>query len=95
MNGQYIRSLRATLGLSIKEMADLLAVDKSVVYRWEASRGQLPPIGLAQRQLLLLIGLPGPVDARRIRAAMKDAGRLAVWAYLTRGHLPDRARRTA
>ncbi len=87
MTGRRIRQLRATLDLSASEMGELLAVTHQTINRWEACPGPLPPIGLAQRTLLLLIGTPRPgsQDVENIRSALRAGGRLAAWAYLTRG----------
>ena len=83
MTGTAIKKLRARLGATPGEMATLLATTQATVYRWEQQRGELPAIGLAQRQLLLLIGLPGKKDAERIVGAIRAGGARAAWAYLT------------
>lgn len=83
MNGAAIKRLRARLGASPVELAALLGVTQPTVYRWESFRGAVPPIGLAQRQLLLLIGLPKPPDAARIMEALRKSGVPAAWAYIT------------
>jgi DNA-binding XRE family transcriptional regulator len=86
MTGRHVRKLREALGLTTAEMGELLAVTHQTIYRWEACTGALPPIGLAQRTLLLLIGMPeaGSKDAERIAKAVRTGGRLSAWAYLTR-----------
>jgi len=86
MTGRHIRKLRAALELTAGELGDLLAVTHQTINRWEACTGALPPIGMAQRTLLLLIGTPAPgsKDAERIRGSIRAGGRLAAWAYLTR-----------
>jgi transcriptional regulator with XRE-family HTH domain len=94
MTGRHIRKLRAALELTASQMGDLLAVTHQTINRWEACSGALPPIGMAQRTLLVLIGMPaqGSKDAKRIAGAIRAGGRLAAWAYLTRASnlMPDR-----
>ncbi|MDE2022234.1 MAG: hypothetical protein KGI71_04990 [Patescibacteria group bacterium] len=83
MTGTSIKRLRARLGATSAELATLLSVNIATVYKWESTRGELPPIGLAQRQLLLLIGLPSREDASRLMGALRAGGWQAAWAYLT------------
>ena len=86
MTGRHVRRLREVLDLTTAEMGELLAVTHQTIYRWEGCTGALPPIGLAQRTLLLLIGMPeaGSDDAKHIARAVRVGGRKAAWAYLTR-----------
>lgn len=93
MTGTAIKRLRARLGASPAEMAALLGTTQPTVYKWEQTRGELPPIGLAQRQLLLLIGVPSKTDASRLMQALRGGGVPAAWAYLTKPYnlMPTRS----
>jgi DNA-binding XRE family transcriptional regulator len=95
MTGTSIKRLRNRLGASHAEMAALLGTVQATIYRWEQSRGELPPIGLAQRQLLLLIGSPSKADAARLVGALRAGGVFAAWAYLTKPYnlMPTRTPR--
>lgn len=95
MTGTSIKRLRTRLGASPGEMASLLGVNLATVYKWEGVRGELPPIGLAQRQLLLLIGAPSKADASRLMQALRGGGVPAAWAYLTKPYNLMPTRRTA
>jgi transcriptional regulator with XRE-family HTH domain len=84
MTGAYVKNLRAALGLSPREFADLLATNLTTVYRWESlGAKELPTIGIAQRQLFVLIGTPTKADAQRIRLALQRHGWQTAWNYLT------------
>jgi transcriptional regulator with XRE-family HTH domain len=85
MTGASIKRLRERLGASPSEFAALLGTSTPTVYRWEhCSASKIPPIGLAQRQLLLLIGAPSKADAARLMEALRAGGVRSAWAYLTR-----------
>jgi DNA-binding XRE family transcriptional regulator len=83
LTGKEIKRLRKQLGASCAQLAEMLCIARQTVFRWEQTSGKLPPIGLAQQQLLVLFGRPSKQDADRIMGALRAGGVPAVWAYLT------------
>ena len=58
MKGEQIKKLRAAFGLSTIELADLLGVQNSSIYRWEATDRKVAKIeGLAKRLIELMLDL--------------------------------------
>jgi predicted DNA-binding transcriptional regulator AlpA len=72
--------MRSRLGASPDEMASLLGVTLATIYKWEAKRGELPALGLAQKRLFLLI-TQAPSE-KRLMQALRTGTWHAAWAYL-------------
>ena len=80
MTGPEVARMRSRLGASPDEMASLLGVTLATVYKWEAKRGELPALGLAQKRLFMLIG---ECPSRPLLMTTLRTGTWrAAWAYL-------------
>lgn len=62
MRSENVAQIRAQLGLTQQELADLLRVHRITVTRWEAGTGQVPPT-----VALLLRLIADPVIGSRAR----------------------------
>jgi len=63
---EEVRELRNDLGLTQKQLADALGVDRQTVLRWENPGGKPRPTGTAEAVLSALIA--GPMSADEVRA---------------------------
>lgn len=75
MTGNQIKKVREAFGLSTAELADLLGVQNSSVYRWEACKSKTTKVeGLPKRLLRLMDSVGAGPKATQVAEEARDNG---------------------
>ena len=73
MTGSDVTSTLKTLGLNRIQLADLIGVNSSTVYRWEHAEGELRMDPRQTHLMLICLGIAAKPDARRLGLAIRKA----------------------
>lgn len=82
MTGYGIALLRKYVGLKPRELARLLGVNVTTVYRWEQHAETRPPLSETCRRMLILLRDATPSKQRGVVLDLRTLGWRAAWARL-------------
>lgn len=73
MMASEVTKARNSLGLNRIQLADLIGVAASTIYRWEHGEGEIKMDPRQTHLMLILMGIASKPDARRLGLAIRDA----------------------